>query len=117
VVVSWDSQQGQGNINTKGQDQGGTEIKARMNPDDYYGQYKSIIGAQWHLEGPDGLGATVQFMIPKAYIPNQNTLDQFLLSNSAENNSWLDYDNFTITDGSGDYDGYWVVTVEDVNKF
>jgi parallel beta-helix repeat protein len=41
-------------------------IKARMNPDAYYSDiYFSIIGAQWHLEGPDNLGATIKFKYPK----------------------------------------------------
>jgi predicted outer membrane repeat protein len=113
VVVSWPSQQEKGKGTLNGDE---PTIGVRMNPDDYYGQYKSVIGAQWHLEGPDGLGATVQFMIPKAYMPNQNSLEQYLLSDHERNPLWLEHDA-TVEIGTGEYEDYWVITVEDVDEF
>ena len=115
VEVSWTDQgplgSGYGSLNGDQQ-----TIGARMNPDDYYGPYKSVIGAQWHLEGPDDLDATIKFMIPKAYIPNKSTLEHYLLSDQITSPLWREHDA-DVESGTGAYSDYWVITVENVDEF
>jgi len=90
------------------------EIGARLNADSFY-NLSSIIGAIWHLIGPDNLGATIKFKIPKAYIPNhdESSLEQYLLlTDSVTNPLWQEYGLNVTAEGD-----YWVVTVQNVNKF
>jgi hypothetical protein len=113
IEVSWDTPQGQGpgygTLNGDPQ-----TIGARINADSFY-QLSSIIGAMWHLTGPDELGATIEFKIPKAHIPNHDEAsleEYFLLSDSVRNPLWQEY----VLDVTEEGD-YWVITVNNVNKF
>jgi hypothetical protein len=92
---------------------GSQEIGARLNPDSFY-SLSSIIGAIWHLTGPNDLNVTIKFMVPKALFPDQTVLERMLLSNNNNAELWTQYDLEGNIVSEGDY---WVITVTGVNKF
>jgi hypothetical protein len=95
---------------------GSQTIAARMNPDSYYNLY-SMLGAIWHLEGPDNLNATMKIKIPKAHAPTRSKIEHMLLTDSNRERIWLEY-TYEITEETINDDEYWVIELlERVNKF
>jgi hypothetical protein len=91
------------------------EFGVNYSSDNRY-NFKSVLGFVWDLIGPENLKATIKFKIPKSIISREKLNSQFLLSKTGINNEWIEH-SFSLDEEMIDGVDYWVIIVNDVDRF